>query len=184
MRTGGKDGSPERGPVGLSRRQALKTGAFVAGAAWVAPVVQSIPLVSASAEAASVTHLRPSPSPSGPDVVSSDVEGGGSPDSGRSLEIPSPEVERSRAFTSGSSQPVGGQSQESPGSGGSAGAPGARRAEDVAAQSQETTGSGGSGGSQGARNANGDAGSTGAAAGSPESRPAVGTPSSRVTYVG
>jgi len=38
---------------GLSRREALKRGAVVAGAAWIAPAVMALPVSSASADAPS-----------------------------------------------------------------------------------------------------------------------------------
>lgn len=44
---------------GLSRREALKRGAVVAGAAWIAPAVMALPLSSASADSPSGMSRKP-----------------------------------------------------------------------------------------------------------------------------
>lgn len=102
---------------GLSRRRALKAGACVAGAAWVAPVIHAIPLVSSAAEAASGNHQPPSRSDSPPDS-SRDVT---NPD----VERPSPvkpdnhrEVDRQFGQSHGSAASASSQSAPSAGAGG------------------------------------------------------------------
>ncbi len=100
---------------GLSRRRALKAGAFVAGAAWVAPVIHAIPLVSSAAEAASGVQQPPSRSDSPRDVTNPDVERPSpvTPDNHR-------DVDRQFGQSHGSAASASSQSAPSAGAGGPA----------------------------------------------------------------
>ncbi len=49
----------EKRDGGLSRRDALKRGAVVASAAWIAPAVMALPVSSASADSPSGTSTKP-----------------------------------------------------------------------------------------------------------------------------
>ncbi len=108
--------------VGVSRREALKVGAVVAGTTWVAPVVQSIPLISDAAEAASPSHRGGSRSDSSEQVTDFETERLSPRQSDISEQVSAYETQGPSGAQSRSSQGVGassgGRPEGSRGSGG------------------------------------------------------------------